>query len=170
MSIRAEKIAAALFALYFAYYLKSTILGYATEPKVIGGIDLDRSIPQAMPWTPIYYPMLLAAAFGYLIWPKASYRSLVRGMAVGSFAMVLVIYFTLFISLLCTGFGAFYLAFPQLMKGEILPMLVSVFLSAVEGTAVFGIYNAIAFVPFGVFIGCLVALGVHTVAKRRQTV
>ena len=53
MIIRAEKIASLLFALLFAYFLKSTILGYATEPKVIGGIDFDQPIPQVMPWTPI---------------------------------------------------------------------------------------------------------------------
>ena len=72
MMTRAGKIAAALFALHFAYYLKSTILGYPTEPKVIGGIDLDRSIPQVMPWTPVYCPMLLSAAFAYWIWPTKS--------------------------------------------------------------------------------------------------
>ncbi|MDE5452930.1 hypothetical protein GWE18_08665 [Bradyrhizobium sp. CSA112] len=64
---RVERIASLLFALFFVYFLKSTILGYATEPKVLGGIDFDQPIPQVAPWTPIYFPLLLSAAFGYWI-------------------------------------------------------------------------------------------------------
>ena len=44
--IRAGKIAAALFAAYFAYFLWQTILSDATEPKVIGGLHLDQPPPE----------------------------------------------------------------------------------------------------------------------------
>ena len=64
-----------------------------------------------MAWTPIYFPLLLSAAFGYWIWPTKSYPSLPRKMAAGSFAIIRVSFVTLFISILCIGFGAFYLTF-----------------------------------------------------------
>jgi len=116
MMIRAEKIASLLFELCFAYFLKSTILDYATEPKVIGGVDFDRPIPQVIPWTPIYFPLLFSAAFGYWIWPTKSYPSLTRKMVAASLAIIRVTFVTLFISILCMGFGELYLMFPQLMK------------------------------------------------------
>jgi hypothetical protein len=165
MIIRAEKITSLLFALFFAYFLKSTILGYATEPKVIGGIDFDQPIPQVMPWTPIYFPFLLSAAFGYWIWPTKSYLSLARKMAAGSFAIIRVTFVTLFISILCTGFGAFYLIFPQLMTSEVLPALATTFFGAFQGTAIMGLFHGIAFVAFGVFFGCLIVLVAHTASK-----
>ncbi|OCK61257.1 hypothetical protein [Bradyrhizobium sp. LMTR 3] len=165
MIIRAEKIASLLFALFFAYFLKSTILGYATEPKVIGGIDFDQLIPQVIPWTPIYFPLLLSAAFGYWIWPTKSYPSLSRKMAAGSFAIIRVTFVTLFISILCTGFGAFYLTFPQLMKSEILPALATTFIAALQGTAIMSLFHGIAFIAFGVFFGCLIVLVAHVASK-----
>ena len=165
MIIRAEKIASLLFALFFAYFLKSTILGYATEPKVIGGIDFDQPIPQVIPWTPIYFPLLLSAAFGYWIWPTKSYSSLPRKMAAGSFAIIRVTFVTLFISLLCTGFGEFYLAIPRLMKSEILLMLAYTFFAAFQGTAIMSLFHGIAFIAFGIFFGCLIVLVAHAVSK-----
>jgi hypothetical protein len=165
MIIRAEKIASLLFALFFAYFLKSTILGYATEPKVIGGIDFDQPIPQVMPWTPIYLPLLLSGAFGYWIWPTKSYPSLPRKMAAGSFAIIRVTFVALFISILCMGFGAFYLIFPQLMKSEILPALATTFLAAFQGTAIASLFHGIAFIAFGVFFGCLIVLVAHGASK-----
>jgi hypothetical protein len=165
MIIRAEKIAAFLVALFFAYVLKSTILGYATEPKVIGGIDFDQPIPQVMPWTPIYFPLLLSAAFGYWIWPTKSYSSLPLKMATGSFAVIRMTFVTLFISILCTGFGELYLMFPQLMKSEILPALAGTFLAALQGTAIMGLFFWLSFIVFGVFFGCLIVLVGHAASK-----
>jgi hypothetical protein len=165
MIIRAEKIASLLFALFFAYFLKSTILGYATEPKVIGGIDFDQPIPQVMSWTPIYFPLLLSAAFGYWIWPTKSYPSLMRKMAAGSFAIIRVTFFTLFISILCTGFGELHLTFPRLMKSEILPALAGTFLAAFQGAAIMGLFHGIGFIAFGVFFGCLIVLVFHVASK-----
>jgi hypothetical protein len=165
MIIRAEKIASLLFALLFAYLLKSTILGYATEPKVIGGIDFDQPIPQVMPWTPIYFPLLLSAAFGYWVWPTKSYASLPRKLVAGSFAIIRVTFVTLFISILCTGFGELYLMFPQLMKSEILPALAATFLASLQGAAVMSFFFWITFVVLGVFFGCLIVLVAHAASK-----
>lgn len=165
MMIRAEKLASLLFALYFVYFLKSTILGYATEPKVIGGIDFDQPIPRIMPWTPIYFPLLLSAAFGYWIWPTKSYASLSRKMAAGSFAIIRVTFVTLFVSLLCNGFGALYLLSPQLMKSEILPALATAFFEAFQATAIFSLFHGITFIAFGVFFGCLIVLIAHAASK-----
>ena len=165
MIIRAEKIASLLFALFFAYLLQSTILGYATEPKVIGGVDFDRPIPQAIPWTPVYYPMLLSAAFAYWIWPTRSYQSLARKMAAGSFALVRTAYFTLFISFLCAIFGEFHSSLPHLMKMEILLGPVGVFLGALQGTAIFGIFFSMSFILISVFFGCLIVLVAHAASK-----
>lgn len=170
MIIRAEKTASLLFALFFAYFLKSTILGYATEPKVIGGIDFDQPIPQVIPWTPIYFPLVLSAAFGYWVWPTKSYQSLARKMAAGSFAVIRVTFVTLFISLLCAGFGEFYLAFPRILTIEVVPMLVNVFLSALGTAVFFGLFHGIAFVAFGVFFGCLIVLVAHGVASTAPSV
>ncbi|MET0705472.1 MAG: hypothetical protein ABWY82_01320, partial [Tardiphaga sp.] len=88
IATRTGKIAAALFALLFAYFLKSTILDYATETKVLDGIDFDRPIPQAHAWTPIYFPLLLSAAFAYWIWPTKAYTSVGRRIIGGIFAML----------------------------------------------------------------------------------
>jgi hypothetical protein len=165
---RAEKIASLLFAILFAYFLKSTIIGYATEPKLIGGIHLDQPIPRPVAWTPIYFPLLLSAAFAYWIWPTKSYASLPRKMAAGSFAIIRVTFVTLFISLLCVGFGEFYLAFPQLMKSEILPAVMLTVFAAFQGTAIMGLFHGIAFVAFGIFFGCLIVLVAHGVTKVLQ--
>jgi hypothetical protein len=162
---RAEKIAALLFALFVAYLLKSTILDYATEPKVIGGVDFDKPIPQAVPWTPVYYPMLLSAAFAYWIWPTRSYQSLALKMAVGSFATVRTAYFTLFASFLCSLFGEFYSSLPHLTKMEILLGPVGVFMGALGGTAIFGIFFAMAFILISVVAGCLIVLVGHAASK-----
>jgi hypothetical protein len=166
IATRGGKIAAAVFALFFAYFLKSTILGYATEPKVIGGVDFDHPIPQAIPWTPVYYPMLLSAAFAYWIWPTRSYRGLARKMAGGSFAILRTVYFTLFASFLCAIFGEFYSSLPHLVKMEILLGPVGVVLGALKGTAIFGIFHAPGFIPISVFVGSLIALGVHVASKH----
>ena len=170
MIVRAEKIAAALFAVYFAYFLKSTLLGYATEPKVIGGIDLDREIPQVMFWSPVYYPMLLSAAFAYWVWPKTPHPGLVRRIVAGSFAMVRVIYITLFVSALCTGVGAFYLAFPNLLKAEILPILANIFLSTLGATAIMGIFHLTGFILYGVVFGSTIAIGGYVAESHLQGV
>lgn len=165
MATRAGKIAAALFALFLAYFL-SMILGYPTEPKVIGGVDLDRPIPQAIPWTPVYYPMLLSAAFAYWIWPTKAYASLARRMAGGIFAIVRTAYFTLFISFFCAVFGEFYLSLPNLTKIEILLGPVGVFLGALQGTVMFSTVSALGFTLISVFVGSLIALGVHVASKH----
>jgi hypothetical protein len=47
--IRARKIATALFATQFAYFLWISILSYATEPKVIGGLHRDEPLSQSTP-------------------------------------------------------------------------------------------------------------------------
>lgn len=165
IAIRTGKIAAALFAVLFAYFLKSTILDYATEPKVIGGVDLDKPIPQAIPWTPIYYPLLLSAAFAYWIWPTKAYASLGPRIAGGFLAMLLASYFTMFISFFCATFGEFYLSLPHLTKMEILFGPVGVFLGALGGTAMFGMFFVLWFVVFSIFAGCLIALVVHALSK-----
>ena len=161
IATRTGKIAAALFALLFAYLLKSTVLDYATEPKVLGGIDLDRPIPQVMPWTPIYYPLLLSAAFAYWIWPTKAYASLGPRISAGIFAMIRASYFAMFISFFCAGFGEFYLSLPNLTTPEKLFGPVGVFMGALGGTVMFGLFLWLWFVVFSIFSGSLVALGVH---------
>lgn len=162
---RIGKIAAALAALLFAWFLKSTFLDYATEPKVIGGIDFDKPIPQAMPWTPAYYPMLLSMAFAYWIWPAKAFASLGGRMAAGCLAILGASYFALYISFFCVGLGEFYLIFPLLMKAEILPALAGVFLGALGGTVIFGLFFVMWFVVFSIFFGCLIALVVHALSR-----
>ncbi|MDE5452929.1 hypothetical protein GWE18_08660 [Bradyrhizobium sp. CSA112] len=79
-------------------------------------------------------------------------------MAAGTFAIIRVTFVTLFISILCTGFGAFYLTSPRLMKSEILPALAGTFLAAFQGTAIMGLFHGIGFIAFGIFFGCLIVL------------
>jgi hypothetical protein len=162
---KAEKIAALLFALFVAYWLKSTILGYATEPKVIGGVDFDKPIAQAVPWTPVYYPMLLSAVLAFWIWPTRSYQSLALKMAAGSFATVRIAYFTLFASFLCALCGEFCSAIPYLTQMEILLGPLGIFLGALKGTAMFGIFLAMPFILVSVFFGCVIVLVAHAAAK-----
>ncbi len=165
IATRTGKIAAALFALLFAYFLKSTILDFATEPKVLGGVDLDRPIPQAHPWTPIYYPLLLSAAFAYWIWPTKAYASLGPRIAGGVFAMLRASYFSMFITFFCAIFGEFYLSLPHLTKMEILFGPVGVFLGAFGGTVMFGLFFVLWFIVFSIFSGGLIALAVHAASK-----
>jgi hypothetical protein len=162
---RIGKIAAALAALLFAYILKSTIMDYATEPKVIGGVDFDKPIPQAIPWTPVYYPMLLSMAFAYWIWPTRAYANLARRMVSGFFAILRASYFAMFISFFCALTGEFYLSLSNLTRMEILWGPVGVFLGALGGTAMFGLFFVLWFFVFSVFFGCLIVLVVHGASK-----
>jgi hypothetical protein len=162
---RAEKIAALLFALLFAYALKSTIIDYPTEPKVIGGVDLDGQIPKAGPWTPIYFPMLLSAAFAYWIWPKKFHQSLALKLVHGCFSLVVIAYFTLFASFLCANSGGYYSAIPFLTKMEILFGPIGVLLAAFAETAVFGVFFSMAFVLISTIAGCLIVLVSCSVGK-----
>jgi hypothetical protein len=166
IATRTGKIAAALFALLFAYFLKSTILDYATETKVLGGIDFDRPIPQAHPWTPIYFPLLLSAAFAYWIWPTKAYTSVGRRIVGGIFAMLRAGYFAMFISFFCAIFGEFYLSLPNLTQMEILFGPVGVLLGALRGTVMFGLFFMLWFIVFSIFSGGLIAVAVHAASKR----
>jgi len=163
---RIAKIVAVLFALYFTYFLKNSFLHYATEPKVIGGVALDRAVPQAMLWSPIYYPLLLAALFAYLTWPKRRSSGLVRRLFGGSFAVLRIESFSLFASILCTHFGEFYLSYPLLLKSEILPALVSSFIATAETTASMAVFLALPIFGSSVLLGCLIAMATHFAAKH----
>jgi hypothetical protein len=162
---RIAKIAAVLFALYFTYFLKSSFLHYATEPKVIGGVDLDRAVPQTMLWSPVYYPLLLAALFAYWTWPKRRSSGVVRRLFSGSFAVLRIELFSLFASFLCTHFGEFYLSYPLLLKSEILPALASVFIASAKTTAFMAVFLALPMVGSSVVLGCLIAMATHFAAK-----
>src|SRR5262249_48326033 len=98
---RIAKVCAALFALYVTYSYWATFAHYATEPKVIGGVDLDRPIPQVMKWSPLYVPMALAAAFAYWAWPRRPNNELILALLRGVLAAVCIVLFSLFISFLC---------------------------------------------------------------------
>jgi hypothetical protein len=162
---RIAKFVAVLFALYFTYFLKNSFLHYATEPKVIGGVDLDRAVPQTMLWSPIYYPLLLAALFAYWTWPKRRSSGLVRRLFGGSFAVFRIELFSLFASFLCTHFGEFYLSYPLLSEREILPALASVFIAAAKTTAFMAVFLALPIVGSSVVLGCLIAMATHFAAK-----
>ena len=103
-------------------------------------------------------PKNCSAAFAYWIWPTKSYRSLARKLAAGSFATIRAAYFTLFASFLCAIFGEFYSSLPHLTKMEILLGPVGVFLGALGGTAIFGIFFAMAFILISVVARCLIVL------------
>lgn len=155
---RIAKLAAVLFALYYAYFLKTGFLHYATEPKVIGGISLDRDIPQTMLWSPIYYPLLLSALFAYWIWPTRPTASLIWLLLRGFFALFLIQLFSLFVSLLCPHLGGFYLELPSLMPSEILPSLVTAFIAAAATAALMGLFMATPLIGNSAIIGCAMAL------------
>jgi hypothetical protein len=75
--VRLAKLAAALLTIQFVRAI-SMVLGFATEPKVSGGIDLDKPIPETTFWSPLWVPMLLAALYAYWTWPKRYDRGPVR--------------------------------------------------------------------------------------------
>jgi hypothetical protein len=166
MLVRIAKIAAVLFALYFTYFLKNSFLHYATEPKVIGGVDLDRAIPQAMMWSPIYYPLLLAALFAYWTWPKRRPAGLARQLFGGCFAVLRIQLFSLFVSILCPHFGEFYLSYPLLVKSEILPALVIILVAAAKTTVFMAVFLAMPIIGCSVLVGCLLAMATHVAANR----
>lgn len=115
---KAGKLAAALFAMLFTYSLWG-IIGYATEPKVIGGLHIDRALPQTTNWSPVWAPMIISALFAYLTWPKQIPRTTLGVVAKGSFAMIRIELFAVFVSFLCPGLGGIYLLAPLLTKLEI---------------------------------------------------
>ena len=139
--IRTAKIAAALFALALTYALWQSFLHYATEPKVLGGIQLDRTIPQVMQWSPIYAPMILAALFGYWAWPKRGPQ--VRESVIsGCVAACCIVYFSLLGFFLVPRSRGFLLMLPDLMRSEILPMLGKSVLTSVMSTLFLGLFFA----------------------------
>jgi hypothetical protein len=151
--IRTAKIAAALFAVGLTYSLWQSFLHYATEPKVIGGIQIDRPIPQVMQWSPIYAPMTLAALFAYWAWLKriasGPFWAVTRGSLVGCG----IAYFSLFVSFLCPALGAFYLMLLDLMRSEIVAMLGKTALIAAQSTAFFGVFFAVPLLTMGLVAG-----------------
>ena len=165
--IRTAKIAAALFALALTYALWQSFLHYATEPKVLGGIQLDRTIPQVMQWSPIYAPMILAALFGYWAWPKRA-SGPKRALISGCVAACCIVYFSLWVSFLCPALGAFYLMLPDLMRSEILPMLGKSVLTSVMSTLFFGLFFAIPLLTTGLVAGS--AIGFAGYAAQTQLI
>jgi hypothetical protein len=151
--VRIAKIAAALFALAMAYGLWGSFLHYAIEPKVIGGVHLDRAVPQVMQWSPVYVPMITSALFAYWAWPKRVASGPIKAVLSGCVAACSIVYFSLFISFLCPGLGALYLLFPDLVRSEVLPMLGKTFLTSAQSTLYFGLFFAVPLVTIGLVVG-----------------
>jgi hypothetical protein len=165
--IRAGKVAAALFAAYFAYFLWKNMLVYATEPKVIGGLHLDQPLPQTTQWSPVWVPMVLAALFAYDTWPKQIPQGPTRRFIRGSFALLRIELFALFVSIFCPGLGGVYLLFPMLTAGEIPSVLAQLVLSSAQGLVIMSLFgNLLAFIASSIVIGPTILVATHFVSSR----
>ena len=164
--IRAGKIAAALFAAYFAYFLWQTILSYATEPKVIGGLHLDQPLPQTTHWSPVWVPMGLTALFAYGTWPRQIPQGAMRRFFRGSFALLRIELFALFISIFCPGLGGVYLLLPMLTAGEIPSVLVQLVLSSAGTVAIMLTFHFVALIAISIVVGPTILFVTHFVFSR----
>jgi hypothetical protein len=110
--------------------------------------------------------MLLAALFAYWTWPSRLARTLPRSLISGYFSIFRIELCGLLVSLLCPGLGAFYLAYPTLMKSEVLAMSMGILVEAVQTWAFMGMFLAMPIIGCSVVVGCLIGLGVHTASKH----
>jgi hypothetical protein len=167
--IRAGKIAAALFAAYFAYFLWQTILSYATEPKVIGGLHLDQPLPQTTHWSPVWVPMILTALFAYGTWPRQIPQGPMRRFFRGSFALLRIELFALFISIFCPGLGGVYLLLPMLTAGELPSVLMQLVLSSAGTVVIMLMFHFVALIASSIVVGPTILFVTHFVSSRLPT-
>lgn len=167
--IRAGRLAAALFAGYFAYYLWMTILSYPTEPKVIGGLHLDQTLPQTTNWSPVWGPMLLAALFAYGTWPRQIPDGLMQRFFRGMFALIRIELFALFVSIFCPGLGGIYLLLPVLTKGEIPSVLMQLVLSSAATVVIMLTFNYLALIASSIVIGPAILFATYFLSSRLST-
>lgn len=156
---KAGKLAAALFAMLFTCSLWGWgVLAYATEPKVIGGLQMDRALPQTTDWSPVWVPMLISALFAYLTWPKQIPRTALGTAARGTFAMIRIELFAVFVSLLCPGLGGIYLLAPMLTKLEIPYVLGRLITSSAGAVPILLMFNGYVWLASAMVVGSALLL------------
>ncbi|MBR0954212.1 hypothetical protein [Bradyrhizobium canariense] len=163
--VRIAKLAAALLAIAFVRAI-SEVLSFATEPKVSGGIDLDKPIPETTLWSPLWVPMLLAGLFAYWAWPKRYDRGPIRTALSGGFAAFRIQLVSIFISFLCPAMGGLYLLLPTLFPGEIPGMILKSMLTVLGPAAFFCMFYAVPILVSGMLIGAPLALCVRMACNR----
>ncbi|MBA2402708.1 MAG: hypothetical protein H0V72_29235 [Bradyrhizobium sp.] len=164
--IRIGRMAAALFAGYYAYFLWTTIFSYPTEPKVIGGLHLDQPLPQTTNWSPVWLPVILVALFAYATWPRQIPQGPTRKFIRGSFALLRIELFAWFMSIVCPGLGGIYLLLPMLTAAEIPSMLGQLFLSSAGAVVIMLMVHLPALIAHSLVIGPTILFATDFVSRR----
>lgn len=160
--VRLSKAAAALFALALTYYLSKEFVGYATEPKPLGGMYIDKMPDPFMPWTPVHYPMMLAALFGWWQWPRKTIKLGAWSLLRGGLVMSQIAVFCIFASFLCAYIGQFILSIPFIPSGGFLTVLVRSVGAAAAAAMFFVTFFALLLFPVSIACGFILALLTQT--------
>lgn len=162
MLVRCSKAAAALFALALTYLLSKEFLVYATEPKPLGGMSIDKMPDPYMAWTPVYYPLILAALFAWWRWPRKAIRLGAWSLLRGSFVMAQIAVFCIFASFLCAYIGKFILMLPFVMSGEVFGTLLGSISAALSFTIFYTVFFAPLLFPVAIAFGLILAVATQS--------
>jgi hypothetical protein len=119
-----------------------------------------------MPWTPVYYPLILAALFAWWRWPRKSIGLGAWSLLRGAFVMAQVGVFCIFASFLCAYIGKFILMLPFVMKGEVFNALLNSIGAALSMTIVFTMYFAPLLFPVSIAFGLILAVATQSARHR----
>lgn len=161
-----SKAAAALFALGLTYFLSGQFLVHATEPKPLGGMYIDKMPDPFMPWTPVYYPLILAAVFAWWRWPRKTIKLGAWGLLRGGFVMAQIGVFCIFASFLCVYIGKFILAIPFVLGGDLFKSLLSSIGAAASMTIGYTTFFAALLFPISIAFGLILAVVTQSARNR----
>jgi hypothetical protein len=164
--VYASKAAAALFAFGLAWYLSQDIIAYATEPKPIGGMDIDKMPSHFQPWTPRFYPIALSMLFAWWRWPRKCVVAGALSPLRGGFAMAQVGVFCIFASFACAHVGGYITAMPLVLGDDYLKVFFRALAGAASLTLFFSFFFAIMLFPASIGFGMLLAWASQAAARR----
>jgi|GEM_PF-4699641 len=164
--IRLSKAVAVLFAVALTTLIFKVFLGIATEPKPLGGIDLDKMPDAFMPWTPVYYPLILAALFAWWRWPSNIIKPGAWALLRGSFVMAQIAVVCIFLCFLCAQIGQLILTIPFALNAELWKMLLSSVGAALSYTLTYTMFFATSLLPLAVAFGLILALVTQSVHRH----
>ncbi|MGO3933651.1 hypothetical protein [Rhodopseudomonas pseudopalustris] len=164
--IRLSKAVAVLFAVALTTIVFKVFLGIATEPKPLGGIDLAKMPDAFMPWTPVYYPLILAALFAWWRWPSNIIKPGAWALLRGGFVMAQIAVVCIFVCFLCAQIGQLTLTIPFALSAELWKMLLSSVAAALSYTLTYAMFFATSLFPLAIAFGLILALMTQSLRRR----